>query len=273
MKVFLCADIEGSAGICTWKETEKGTAAYPYFAAEMSREVAAACRGALAGGATAIVVKDSHGDGDNIDPLALPRAASLLRGWGCHPYNMMYGLDASFDRVVFTGCHSAAGMPTNALSHTMNKRNTGVFVNGCLASELMINTYTAAYAGVPVCMVAGDAAMCDWAKAYAPAIEVVPVSVGHGLSTLSPHPDAVAEQLAAVGARAMATDKAALTVPLPAAFSLAVEFGEVSRALSGSFYPGARLEGARTVAFDTPDWFEALRFFHFILSSRVTQAL
>ena len=50
-KIFLSADIEGTCGIAHWDETSKGHADYPHFANQMSREVAAACEGALAAGA------------------------------------------------------------------------------------------------------------------------------------------------------------------------------------------------------------------------------
>ena len=52
MKVFMSVDIEGINGICSWDETERGEARYLEFQAELQREVNAACKGALAAGAT-----------------------------------------------------------------------------------------------------------------------------------------------------------------------------------------------------------------------------
>lgn len=60
MKLFLSADMEGTAGVTLWEETETGKRLYDHFARQMSSEVAAACEGAIAGGATEIVVKDAH---------------------------------------------------------------------------------------------------------------------------------------------------------------------------------------------------------------------
>ena len=46
MKIFLSADIEGTCGICAWPETERATPFdYTPFQQQMTREVAAACRG------------------------------------------------------------------------------------------------------------------------------------------------------------------------------------------------------------------------------------
>lgn len=40
-KIFLSADIEGTAGIVHWDETETGKPLYDRFARQMTREVAA----------------------------------------------------------------------------------------------------------------------------------------------------------------------------------------------------------------------------------------
>ncbi|MDO4549463.1 MAG: M55 family metallopeptidase, partial [Clostridia bacterium] len=130
MKVFLSADIEGTAGIAHWEETEHGKFLYDHFSRQMTREVAAACEGAIAAGADEILIKDAHDSARNIDPDALPECARIFRGWGREPYSMMAGLDKSFDGVVFTGYHSAAGTDFNPLSHTMNQGILAIRING-----------------------------------------------------------------------------------------------------------------------------------------------
>ena len=179
-KLFISADLEGTTGITHWDETEIGKPLYDHFAAQMTREVAAACEGALNAGFDDILVKDAHDSGRNIDPSKLPEQARIFRAWSRHPYSMMFGLDNSFDGVVFTGYHNAAGTNTNPLSHTMNRQNNYVTINGVVASELMINSLTAAYIGVPVYCVCGDKGLCDWIQSVNPNIEVVAVSEGTG---------------------------------------------------------------------------------------------
>lgn len=78
MKVFISSDIEGTCGIVSWSETEASHADSAYFRRQMSREVAAACEGAIEAGADEIVVKDAHDSARNIDPLLLPRGVRLL---------------------------------------------------------------------------------------------------------------------------------------------------------------------------------------------------
>ena len=48
MKLFISADIEGTAGIADWGETSPGNSLYDnYFVKQMTKEVSSACKGAL----------------------------------------------------------------------------------------------------------------------------------------------------------------------------------------------------------------------------------
>ena len=97
MKLFISADIEGCAGVALTDETHKKESVYQRFAEEMTEEVVAACEAAHEAGADEIVVKDGHGDASNIDPLKMPEYVTLIRGKSGHPYNMMYGIDDSYE--------------------------------------------------------------------------------------------------------------------------------------------------------------------------------
>lgn len=182
MKLFLSADMEGTCGVVSWPETERATPMdYAPIQKQMTREVAAACRGALSAGAEEVLVKDAHDSARNIDPAGLPRGTRLNRAWSGDPLSMMSGLDREkFDAVFFTGYHAWAGCPGNPLSHTMNGRNDHVTLNGQMCSEFLINAYTAGYYGVPVALLTGDKALCDYAKSLIPAITSVPVLRGSG---------------------------------------------------------------------------------------------
>lgn len=116
MKLFICADIEGTAGIVDWEEARLGTSAHERFAQNMTNEVKAACEGAMKAGTSEILIKDAHGSARNILPAMLPREAKVFRGWARDPYIMMAGIDKSFDAVAMTGCHSEAGCSGNPLS-------------------------------------------------------------------------------------------------------------------------------------------------------------
>ena len=98
---------------------------------------------------------------------------------------MMAGLEPSHEGVFFIGYHSAAGTDGSPLAHTMETNNVAVRINGALASEFLINAYIAAYVGVPVLLLAGDAALCATAAAVNPNIRTVAVSEGRGNASIS----------------------------------------------------------------------------------------
>src|SRR5207244_6895771 len=96
MKVFLSSDMEGTAGVVDW---EQCVGDGPQAAAGrklLLAEVNATIEGALAGGATEIVVNDSHAHMRNLPPGELLGGASYISG-SHKPMYMMQGLDDSFD--------------------------------------------------------------------------------------------------------------------------------------------------------------------------------
>lgn len=267
MKLFISADIEGTCGIADWKETDRPTPMdYTPFQKQMTREVAAACKGAIRGGAGEILVKDAHDSARNIIPAELPRCARINRGWSGDPLSMMSGVDQGhFDAVFMTGYHSWAGCSGNPLSHTMNLRNDHVTLNGLPCSEFMINAYTAGYYDVPVALLTGDHALCEFAKTLVPNIVTVAVNEGCGGAVTSIHPEEAVERIESA-AREAVKKAGKCRVELPKHFHMEIDFFKHHVAYSKSFYPGAVLKNDKFVCFDNDDWFEMLRFCHFVLS-------
>lgn len=251
MKLFISADIEGTTGITRWEETENGHSRYPYFANQMTREVAAACEGAMRAGVTDILIKDAHDSACNLIPNLLPEETRLFRGWGSDPLGMMAGLEADCDGVIFTGYHSGAGMDTNPLSHTMNTRNNYVRINGLICPELMINSLSAAELGVPVRLVTGDKGLCDWMKAVNPNVETVAVSEGRGRGSISIHPDKAVRLIREAAERAMKKSASDCMFPMPDHFKVEVCFKEHAKAKNALSYPGVYRIDETTVGFDS----------------------
>lgn len=267
MKVFISADIEGTCGITDWSETERAAPRdYDTFSQQMTAEVGAACEGALAAGAQEVFVRDAHDSARNIEVGKLPEQVRIMRGWTGDPLSMMSGLDRDkYDAVFFTGYHSWASCGGNPLSHTMNTRNELVTLNGVRLSEFMINAYTAAYYGVPVAFLSGDKALCDFAKTLIPSITTVAVNEGIGGATISMHP-AVAVKAIREGCQEAVRKAESCHLTLPEKFDAVIRFREHKVAYSKCFYPGARLEDEKNVCFSSNDWYEMIRFFHFVLS-------
>ena len=267
MKVLISSDIEGTAGIVHRDETDprKKDNWYDYFCKQMTREVAAACEGALQAGATDILVKDAHDTGRNIDPSALPVQAQINRGWSGGLFSMVAGLSEDFDAVAFTGYHASAHSAGNPLSHTMNPRMEEIRINGRRASEFLIHSYIAGMLEVPVVFVSGDAALCADAKSFLPAITAVAVSAGEGDSSTSAHPDVAVDLIREGMRKALARNRFACMVEMPESFEVKVRYRSHAAAFRCSYYPGAHLLDEKTLAFEHKDYYEVLRFFHFVL--------
>lgn len=267
-KIYLSADIEGTCGIAHWEETEKGSVGYDALARQMTREVAAACEGALAGGADSIFIKDAHDSGRNLLPDLLPEKTELFRAWGRDPYSMMSEIDESYAGVMFTGYHSAAGTDANPLAHTMNRQNTYVTINDAFASEMLINSYTAAMFGVPVLLVTGDKALCETMNALNGRVYTVATLRGVGNGAVSIHPQEAVRRINAAAKEAVQAakeDPKAFRIPLPKTFEVKTRYREHYLARRSGFYPGAVQKDAYTVQYTCTDWMDALRFLMFTL--------
>ncbi len=154
-KVFISADMEGISGISASDQLSAAGAEYGRSRKMMADDVNAAIRGARAGGATAIVVNDSHGTMRNLRLEDLDPDVRLIS----HSFKrsgMMEGLDESFDAVVFVGYHAKAGHPAGLFAHTGSGVVRDVRVNGISMGEGGLNTTVAAWYGVPVVLVTGD---------------------------------------------------------------------------------------------------------------------
>jgi D-amino peptidase len=231
----------------------------------MTREVNAACEAALEAGAEDILVKDAHDSARNIDPGKLPERARILRGWAKNPLVMMAGLDNSFDGVVFTGYHSAAGTNGNPLSHTMDTIAEYVKINGEYVSEFIINAYTAAYFKVPVLFLSGDRMLCESAKKLNPNIKTVAVSEGIGNGSISINPNLALKRIKQGVLEALKDDRSKYMIGLPEKFSMEISYKEHYLAYKAGFYPGAVQTGVKTVSFEAADYMDVLKFILFVL--------
>jgi D-amino peptidase len=154
-KVFISADMEGISGISASDQLSATGAEYNRSRKMMADDVNAAIRGARRGGATEIVVNDSHGSMRNLRLEDLDPQVRLIS----HSFKksgMMEGLDESFAAVVFVGYHAKAGHPAGLFAHTGSGVVRDVRVNGQSLGEGGLNTMVAAWYGVPVVAVTGD---------------------------------------------------------------------------------------------------------------------
>ena len=154
-KVFISADMEGISGIVGSDQLSATGAEYGRSRKLMADDVNAAIRGAREGGATQIVVNDSHGSMRNLRLEDLEPGVSLI-SHSFKPAGMMEGLDETFDAVLFVGYHAQAGTASGLFAHTGSAVVADVRVNGRSVGEGGLNTMIAEWYGVPVALVSGD---------------------------------------------------------------------------------------------------------------------
>lgn len=264
MKIYISADIEGTAGITNWDEARKPHADYPEHRIQMTREVLAACDGANKAGARDILIKDAHATGRNILQADLPENARLVRGWSGHPFSMVQELDKSFDAAMFIGYHSKAGDETNPLAHTLTLDIMRMRINGVPTSEFLLHAYAAAYVGVPVVFVSGDRQLCADIKGHNSDITTVALSEGKGPSTISIAPKLALDRIRKGVEKALSGNLKKSLLKLPKRFTLEVEYSNPVKAYKSSWYPGCEHIGGRTIRFQTRDYFEVMRALKFI---------
>lgn len=173
-RVYVSVDMEGISGISGSDQLSGGQPEYGRSRRLMAEDANAVVRGAFAGGATEVLVNDSHGSQRNLLPEDLdPRARLISHSFKRH--GMMEGLDDTFDAVIFVGYHAKAQAPRGLFAHTGSGVVRDLRINGRSVGEGGMNAALAAWHGVPVVMVTGDDAAIEELKGVVPAIRGVVV--------------------------------------------------------------------------------------------------
>jgi D-amino peptidase len=169
----MSVDIEGATGVVAQKETSEGAYDYERARRYLTRDVNAAIEGALEGGATRIVLHDTHGlNYRNILFEDLHPAAELVKGM---PILFFEGLKPEFDACLLIGMHSSPWTP-GVLSHLFSSEFfRGVRVNGQPVGEGHVTAAMAGELGIPTVLVTGDNLTAKEMKASIPDIETVVV--------------------------------------------------------------------------------------------------
>ena len=191
MKILISVDIEGVAGVFHPEQTRAGNTEYERARRLMTAEANAAIRGAFDGGATAVLVNDSHGGFRNLLPDELdPRARAVLGK--PRVLGMMGGLEEVCDGVFMIGYH-ARSQSRGVLAHTINSfAFARVWLNGEELGEAGLYGALAAELGVPVLLASGDDVFQAETQPLYPQARFVVTKTAHGhASGISLSPSAV----------------------------------------------------------------------------------
>lgn len=275
MKIFLSSDMEGTAGVVAWEQCVGDGPQAAEGRRLLLDEVNAAIEGAMAGGATEIVVNDSHYQMRNLPPAAIAGGASYISG-SHKPLYMMQGLDSTFDAVLFVSYHGSVGAPAG-LSHTYNPRAiTEARINGTVTGEAGINALVAAHYGVPVVLVTGDRCACEETAALIPGVHaaVVKEHVSR-LAAHSLHPARACQLIRETAQQAMSGAAAAGPPPFTAPVSLDISVRNTDIAEAASWVRGVAQVGPRELRIEGDDLLSVYRSFAsaILLTSSIAEAV
>ena len=264
MKVYISVDMEGIGGISHSEPTERGDAGYPAAVALMVGEANAAIAGAFDGGATEVLVNDSHGQMFNLTPEDMDARAVLLQGQ--KPWSMVAGAgpDRGFDVALFVGYHTRAGHPTGTIAHTYSGTPTLTMLQGKPVGESGINALALGAWGVPVGLVTGDDQLALETELWFPWAErVIVKSAVSRRAAASVHPSVARERVRTGAKRAVERAAAGelLLFDPGRPITLEAEYENAGQADHAAIVPGTERFGDRGVRVVTDDPIVAYRAF------------
>ena len=226
MRVFISVDMEGATGVCHRDQLVPGGQDYERARGWLTGDVNAAISGALAGGATEIVVADGHGTMRNLILDDLHEAARLVTGPAQarnRPLGQVTGIeDGHYDAAMLIGYHSRAGAG-GLLSHTwVGMLVHEIRLNGRPAGEALLNAAVFSHFGVPVVFASGADDFAREVKAdLGDDLEVAEVKKTLGPSAaITLTPKAAQALISECAERGMQSGRAPLSVDTPVVIEL-----------------------------------------------------
>ena len=277
MKVLISADMEGTCGVVSWTQVmppevtgssePNSQDRYLRTRERMTAEVNAAVEGALAGGASEVIVNDSHDGMRNLIPDRLHPAVRFITG-SDKPLGMVQGVDLDgVGAVFYTGYHAKAGTPAAPLAHTWSGWLNDVRIDGTSTGEFGINAVVAGHYGIPVVLVTGD----DKAVSQTQALlgdQVVGAVVKEGISTFSAlhlHPLKAQQVIRDAAEAAVGRVRQARPLTLEPGRAVELEFDHQARADQAIQVPGVSRTGERSVTWIPEDGYEFIQTFSAVM--------
>lgn len=250
MRVLISADAEGVTGVTNTTELLFGRPHWEWMRGMMTGDVNSAIEGAFQGGATEVVVNDSHWTMTNVKIEELDPRADLIKGFHKH-LCMVEGVQEA-DALFFLGYHARTGDSDGVGNETILGREiVEIRMNGKPVGESEINAAVAGQFGVPVVFASGDDLYEKELRETLPDVEfgltkyALDRWTARCLSVERSHAN-----ITAAAKKAVEQAKAGAFTPyvLAGQVELAVTFSSTAEALMASLVPGSVRRTPREVA-------------------------
>lgn len=259
MRVLISVDMEGVAGIATRRQIIPGRDDYEAGRHLMTHEATAAVEGAFLGGASEVVVNDSHGPMDNLLGTLLDPRAEYVVG-SPKPLGMVECLEEGIDMLMLVGYHAGPDSTHGVLGHSFSSAAfKDLRLNDASLTEAELNGLVAGSFEVPVGLVTGDAETCDHAKSLFRGAVTVPVKSGIGVTAArTVNPSVARERIRAGAAQAVRHIRHLSPLTCPPTLRLVAEFRQHGAAETAALLPGTSRLSASEVTYDAATPPEAL---------------
>lgn len=265
-KILISVDMEGLAGVVTDAQLGPSGFEYQRFREFMTNEALAAIKGARAAGAGEIIVSDSHGNGQNLLIEKFPDDIRIIRSWP-RRFQMMGGIDESFDGVILIGYHSSTSNKQGVRAHTFSSAKlTDVKINGQSVSEGMWAAIITGHFDVPVIMVTGDNIATKEVKDFVGDVEMSVVKEAlsfHSANTLTPN--AANKLIEASSKKAVERIKDFKPYKISAPVTLDVSFKHYRPSEALDFLPIFERVDSHTIRYQGKDMVEVADVFVFLM--------
>jgi len=261
MKFYISVDWEGISGVVSWEiQDDIKSPSYLETRRRMTKEVNSAVEGLYDGGATYVLVNDSHGNMTNLLIDDLDPRAELIMG-SPKPFSMVEGLTSDFNGALLLGYHASAGTYRGIMDHTYSGSSIyEIRVNGEPYSEGDLNGSFAGSLGVPVVLVSGDKSAVDSLMLrFMGALGVVTkIALGRTTARLY-HPTKIYEELRNKAKEAAKNSTVLKPFCPDTPIIIEIDFTTTQKADMASILPEAERIGPRTVKIVSPNMQTAFR--------------
>lgn len=169
-RALVLADIEGIVGVDDWRDILAGTPGYEAASRSYAADVDAAVRGLRTGGASEVLVVDTHAAGtilagQRLEGCDLIEDPSIMA-------RIERAIETGVEAVALVGFHAGAGTPDGFVPHSFAVQ-TRSWLNGNLAGEPAFYALLLGAHGVPTVLITGDAQTIAQVRPFAPSVAAV----------------------------------------------------------------------------------------------------
>lgn len=174
-RAYIIADMEGATGITRREQIEPGCRAWEEARHELTADVNSVIRGAIAGGASTVLVRDSHAYGFNLLVDDLEPGIEYVGGQYSSPVPI-WGDLAGAQLAFYVAGHARCSTPDSFEPHTLRHRFVDLRIQGKSVCELELFGAQLGEHGVRMGFFSGEEIACTQAAESLPWIQSVAIT-------------------------------------------------------------------------------------------------